>query len=562
MPQTTVAFARANIDRSTGLENSWTNPANAQSPDGTTTSDNNVDATGTAGALGTTNLGITGWTTYNLLASEAGSVFSGVKLPANAGVVGIRFYWEVVVSGGTPTMFWREVTSAGNATERSIGVTARILRSVGYGTLSTGSTVAAGDTWFSNNLATDAGAESARALIANGSLELQARGANSNAVSSSNFSLDFVRVEVQWTVVLSGSGQVSGIGSVSGTRKADTHRAKGSTSLLSGIGRVSGVRQLQTSRAGMVWAPGSISTPRKIERRVTGALLSPVGIISGRRQADLRRLGTVVGIGRLSGSRQSFVTKTGNVQGIGVLSAPRQLLAARTGLVSGNGVVSGVRRTESQRHGLITGGGVFSGLRGADLRRPGAIAGVGSLLGARNATTSRTAAIIGIGRLSGSRTAISTRSGYFSALGELSGVRRVDLARANAIAGQGLLSGSYLIETLRTGALSGGPNKLKGWGRVFAFGLSGHVYNDDGTQPLAGATVDLFRTDTRDQLQQAISDAAGYFAFTLTSDPFTYFLVGHLDNGEGPNNHLIDTTDQELEAEVTQVQGPSEPSPG
>jgi hypothetical protein len=226
MAQTTIAFARANTDRHVDTtEAAWTNPANVQSPDGTTSPDDNVDASGTATLL--VPLGITDWAQFHLLAAEAGSVFSGLKIPVGASILGLRFHFEVNPASGTPTQFYRVRVGGATVTEQSTTATGRAVRTIGYGTLSAGSTHAMGNTFNGRDLSTEAGQSAARADLADGTLELGSRGSDSNAVTSSTIALDYAKVEVSWVLYANATG---------GAKATTTAADAGSTQLVTRSG--------------------------------------------------------------------------------------------------------------------------------------------------------------------------------------------------------------------------------------------------------------------------------------------------------------------------------------
>lgn len=227
MPQQTNANPRSAVDRSTPIvESAWATTGNVTDPTGTTNTNDGTYTTGSVPSPGLVPLGITDWGTFNLLDGETGSLFGGVKIPAGASIVGLRFQWECQVAAGTPTLFYRIQVSGATALERSVAVTGgSIVRTIGFGTFSAGSTHAEGNTFNSRDLSTDAGSLAARADLANGVLELGARGTNSSVTTTSTFGIDFVRVLVQWVLRVDRTGGAKASATNGGPVKADVNEA-------------------------------------------------------------------------------------------------------------------------------------------------------------------------------------------------------------------------------------------------------------------------------------------------------------------------------------------------
>lgn len=186
----------------------WTAPGNA-------TRDDAANATVSLIALAASQV-LTA-SEFNVLAEDAGTLFgSGIKIPAGASIVGLRFYYEYSLSSGnSPT-----VTLAGLGHTASGVSQAMAVRSYGWGTLGAGSTVNVGTTWNGNNLTTDAGALAARADLADPDLILTVNGSNGTGLNDAAYAVDHVRIEVEWILKKDGAGTASAFNFGSGVVKA------------------------------------------------------------------------------------------------------------------------------------------------------------------------------------------------------------------------------------------------------------------------------------------------------------------------------------------------------
>ncbi len=189
MPQTTVGRPASTLNGGELVSNAWTNPNNSQVDDAT-----NATAASTLALTPTQTLNAT---LFRLLAGE-GTPFSGVAIPAAASIVGVRFHYDVITGGGAPHVL--TLSSAPGASTDPFAGTSQVVRTIGYGTLSAGSSVAGGNTLGANDLSTDAGALAARATLADGTLTATAKGGVGSAVSNATYEVDYFGVTVEWVI--------------------------------------------------------------------------------------------------------------------------------------------------------------------------------------------------------------------------------------------------------------------------------------------------------------------------------------------------------------------------
>jgi hypothetical protein len=581
---TTVRSASANHDIG-GLTPAWTNPGNAHAQGG-------GSATAVAAGVATAPTQI--YNGFALTATRANDGDSGIAVPNPA----LQTNGVLVIESG---VFQINLADSGvNNTNRVevVPVDSADVELAGANTTVTANTTTNTLAYYAVFGLIPAGLDTFAEINDNFGLKCIAL-RPVGELGSCTWSLDHVRVQIVWLLEVSRAGLLRGAGTLSGLRKTEVARS----GAIQAPGAISGGLRVEIRKSGGLgtgaapptpslillptWADyksgdeeefwfqgpgeapaegkapaeGILSGKRGVERSFRGTLAG-VGRLSGSATLEARRTGALVGTGLLTGVRRADLKRTVAIAGAGVLAGVRRADASKVGRLSGTGILAGVRRTDANRAGSVIGTGILSGRRTLDTLRAGRIAGVGALSGSRTAETYRSGQIIGTGVLTGKRAADVSRSGSMEGTGVLSGTRAADLLTSGLLSGEGRLGATYLIDRFASGALIGGPNKLKGWGIVVSYGLSEYTYNADGTAIIPGVTVDLFRADTDELLQTTVSDANGFFSFVLTSEPIFYYLRGHYDDGSPPNEHLVDTTDEELEAVVTQTQGPSQPSDG
>lgn len=197
MPQQTLA-AGTSVATSggSGLAPAWTNLTAAS----VQLDDNNRATTAGFTSLASPSK-IVNSTAFGLLAEDAANgVLSGIKIPAGASIVGVRFIFAIGINGGTPTCTCSWLAGTSGAFNPGTAANTDVVRSFGYGTLSTGSTSALGNTWGSNDLSTTAGQAAARAALAQGLISASVQFANSNAVSNATPLVDMVQILVEWVI--------------------------------------------------------------------------------------------------------------------------------------------------------------------------------------------------------------------------------------------------------------------------------------------------------------------------------------------------------------------------
>ena len=210
MPQTTTAFpTSATSAGGTALTpTAWTTPNNVFA-------DDNANATSSGAALTGGTQVLTGQN-FNLLAGEGaglGGAGTGVQIPAGASILGVRLYYDAAASNGTLTLGG---TAGGTALTTQAKTTAQSVVTTGFGTLSAGSTTAAGNTFGAQNLGTEAGQAAARALLANGQILLTAIGGAGSGLNTGSYAMDYYKVEVQWIIRADRTGGAQASSSKSG----------------------------------------------------------------------------------------------------------------------------------------------------------------------------------------------------------------------------------------------------------------------------------------------------------------------------------------------------------
>lgn len=557
MPQTTATtYATGHNVSASGT--TWNNPPNAYTAphDDTNFAHQTLTASATSTPEGQ-DLWLRNW---NLLAEEGGPI------PNHPGVVIIGFTgsirWQVANSTGVLDdargwllTQWQSPYGTGLANSQIVGDNVAARASSAW---TTTQIVWSGTIEDPQSTKPSGGKFITRAMLANSQFQLSlSQELFAGILGTTTGRVAWASVVVTYVTVLTGTGPVSGVGLTSGVRKVQVTRPV----TLVGMGIASGDRDTQASRTGIFVSQSILSGVRRATLTKPVNTLVGTGSTSGRHQLQANRPGTIFGTGRLSGIRQVTLNRAIALLSTGILSGRRVAQASRSALLVSTGILSGVRRANLSRLGLIQGAGFLSSPRRAEIFKRAVIAGAGLISGIRKADARRTVQIVGAGVLSVARRVESSRLGTIFGTGLISGIRQAHTNRTSVLVGTAFVGGSMRAEAFRSGLLVGSPNKLKGWGRVYAFGISGTTFDEIGAVVIPGVTVSLFRADTEQKLATAVSDQNGFFTFTLTSDPYRYFLRGHLDDGMPAGDHLIDTTDQELESEVTLVQGPSQPSP-
>lgn len=195
MPQTTVTFPNSTVSAggTAAAPTAWTNPNNAQADDAT-------NATSTAAALigGTQVLTAS---QFNALAEEAAmrANSTGQQIPAGASILGVRFSYDAdATNTGVLTLNY-----PGGSTTKN---TAQSIVTVGFGTLSSGSTVAAGNTYQTFDLSTAAGQTGARAKVDTATLTPNVIGAAGTTINTAAYGMDFFSVTISWVLYKDGAG--------------------------------------------------------------------------------------------------------------------------------------------------------------------------------------------------------------------------------------------------------------------------------------------------------------------------------------------------------------------
>jgi hypothetical protein len=188
VPQTTTALASvaANVNVGGLGPPAWAQPNQALT-------DNAQNATVSTSLLGGASQELR-LTAFGLLAGEAaGGGLTGIQIPAEASIVGVRFTFDVT-TGANASMTYGARSGAGTGQTGTLAASqAQGLRTLGFGTLSAGSTVAGGNTWQGNDLTTTAGATAARATLSNANLQVYVVGAaSSNALAAATYGVDYV----------------------------------------------------------------------------------------------------------------------------------------------------------------------------------------------------------------------------------------------------------------------------------------------------------------------------------------------------------------------------------
>jgi hypothetical protein len=373
MPLTSFAWARANG----AIGAQWTTASipNAASPNGSTSPDDAVVATGTT-TLNVVQVGRTDWNDFHLLAEEAGPIASGAKLPQELAdelhvlVLGVRVEWEYSTSGGTPTATF--VVKVGGTDEPSFAGGAQASPTKvtqGWGTLSAGSTSAQGNGFGPADLSTVAGQRAARALLANGQLLVGMSGSNSNALANSTFNLDYVKVTVEYLLVRARAGALSGAGALAGARRADRRGA----GALAGAGALSGARRAIRSGSGSLAGVGRLSSPRGAAAGRSGALLGALSAPETPRDVAAGRAGALSGAAALSGSRAARVTMPGALVAVARLSGGRRADRSGAGTLVAAALLASPRGAAVGRAGALLAGALLAGARGALASKSGAL---------------------------------------------------------------------------------------------------------------------------------------------------------------------------------------------
>jgi hypothetical protein len=231
------------------------------------------------------------------------------------------------------------------------------------------------------------------------------------------------------------------------------------------------------------------------------------------RTALASKVGGSVAISGAGGVRTSFVTRLA----AGALSVARAG-GVRTELVARSGGASSTSAAGGAKTALISGkvvGGIAVGRAGSV--RTALLARAG---GAASALAGRSLA----------RTALVARVGGAVAISSAGGVRKALVARA----GSGF------------SALSGG-----GDARTYQPSISGYTRTGSGSL-IAGARVDIFRTDTKAFLGSVTSDGSGFYVYGTSRLIPAFFIRAYK---AGPPN-LFATSDEDLLPFEAQVAGP------
>lgn len=211
----TVAYPNTVTQGASVTLTDWLNPNNVKADDSA-----NATAFDSGVAIGNANSTetLTG-SEFNLLEEDAGGLLgTGLKIPAGASIRGVRYVAEIGMFGGTPVMEYSGTGAVGVSTSFS-GPTggsnnnpAMVVRSVGFGSLSAGSNIAVGNSWAGHDLGTAQGRLDARASLADPGRTFGIAGTNSNAIATSDFAIDFMRIEVEWLVYRDRSGGGTAVG--------------------------------------------------------------------------------------------------------------------------------------------------------------------------------------------------------------------------------------------------------------------------------------------------------------------------------------------------------------
>lgn len=348
MPQTTTAF----VQGATG----GTNPGNLSADDG-------ANAT-TATTLVVAGPTITG-DTWNLLEEDAGTPgpATGIKIPAGASIVGVRFQWgDMAFSGTSPTA--TITANAGGTAFSQTGVSGNGTKTRGYGTLSAGSTYAGGNDFFGSDLSTNAGQLSARADLADAVLTQTVQGTG-GGVGNGTTAVDYFRVQVEWVLKKDGAGTASSTSFTAGAvtaqaTQAGTGRTDGfSSAVLSGTimkvgdvadsdAAVSGVASSTQSHTGSASSSASSSGTATVVA-TSGGPASSYSFGSGTMTMQATQAGSASGLSVATGVLTAIITEQGDV-----VDAQSFASGVATQTITRDGVGTSTAHASAESHPIAT----------------------------------------------------------------------------------------------------------------------------------------------------------------------------------------------------------------
>jgi hypothetical protein len=512
-----------------GTGTAWTNPANAKS-----SSDSGAVATTTA--TGLTASGNLDLTVFNLLTEEGGTI------PTAATIISAVVTFRL--SGSNPNQLAGGAGSIIYTLFKAAGATSVATNNVA---IANGGTQALADFTLSFT-GTNAAPQTAitRSDLSNTNLLARVNATCAGTLNTLTANCDYVTVVVNWTVFVQKTGGPASSGSSSSTKKITVSKALTMQSDATPLAARTALRVVAATNQ----SQGDISSPHSIVRSASATNQARPSLLAS-------RAATVAKAGTNQSQGDTTTAKVVRVAKALVMQADASILAARTatrtvaGTNQSQGDFSSPHSILRAAAGIFQSAGATLGAKNVIVSKLGTAQSAGATSASKIVRVTKAGTNQAAGVLSATRAALLAKSATNQSAGATSASKSVIVGKYTIIASDGLLVGARAATVSKAGTNQSDAT-ISAIRRLFAYGLTGNVYNSTGTSTIAGASVYVFRTSDMTLVASLTTDAVGHWAAVLPNDAQTYYVRGHYTG----TPHMVDTTDQEIPVVSSQVQGP------
>lgn len=173
-------------------------------------------------------------------------------------------------------------------------------------------------------------------------VQARIRGFRANSNTAITWSVDYVKVTVDYTPNQAVAGTADGTSTTSGT--------------VTGVGAIAGTADGTSTTTGAITSPGPVAGTTAGSSTVSGSVTG-IGAVAGSAAGLAATDGTVVGLGAILGSADGGSTTAGAITGIGAIAGSSVGSANATGALNGIGHLSGTAAGASTVSGAVTGEG-------------------------------------------------------------------------------------------------------------------------------------------------------------------------------------------------------------